>query len=126
MSLEGLSRRERQVMEIVVARGRASVAEIMEALPDPPTNSATRAILRVLEEKGHLTHEEVGRVYYYLPTVNAETARRSALRHLVDTMFAGSAENVVAALLKNRKNRLSPDEAQRITEMIEDAARGGR
>ena len=90
-----MSRRERQIMEVVLARGRATATEIIEALPDPPGNSAMRTLLRVLEQKGYVIHEEVGRVYYYSPTMTRESARRSALRHLVDTFFEGSAESVV-------------------------------
>ena len=121
-----LSRRERQIMDVLFARGKATAAEILEAIPDAPGNSALRTLLRVLEEKGHVTHEEVGRVYYYTPTVPIETARRSALRHLVDTFFDGSVESVVATMLRMKRNRLEPEEAERIARMIEDAAKKGR
>jgi BlaI family transcriptional regulator, penicillinase repressor len=121
-----LSRRERQIMDVLFARGKATAAEIMDAIPDAPGNSAMRTLLRVLEEKGHVTHEEVGRVYYYSPTVAIDTARRSALRHMVDTFFEGSMENVVAAMLKLRRNKLDPEEAERIASMIEEAAKKGR
>jgi BlaI family penicillinase repressor len=121
-----LSRRERQIMDVLFARGRATAAEIVAAIPDAPSNSALRALLRVLEDKGHVQHQEVGRVYFYSPTVRIETARRSALRHLVDTFFEGSVENVVSTMLKLRGNRLEPGEAERIARMIEDAARKGR
>src|SRR5215469_13230542 len=94
-----LSRRERQMMDILYQRGRASAAEIHQALPDPPSYSAVRAKLRVLEEKGHVRHEEESLHYVYLPTMPRETARRSALRHLVSTFFGGSAEDAIAALL---------------------------
>jgi predicted transcriptional regulator len=124
--LSRLSRRERQIMEVLLSRGRSSAAEIMEAIPDAPGNSAMRTLLRVLEEKGHATHEEVGRVYYYSPTVTRDAARRSALGHLIDTFFEGSAESVVSTLLKLRRNRLDPDEAKRIARMIEEAAEQGR
>jgi BlaI family transcriptional regulator, penicillinase repressor len=124
--LSRLSRRERQIMEVLLARGRATAAEIVEAIPDAPGNSAMRTLLRVLEEKGHATHQEVGRVYYYSPTVTREAARRSALGHLVDTFFEGSAESVVSTLLKLRRNKLDPDEAKRIARMIEEAAEEGR
>src|SRR5437868_11065727 len=87
-----LSRRERQIMDILYARGRASAGEIHEALPDAPTYSAVRAKLRVLEEKGHVRHQEESLRYVYLPTVGRDTARRSALRHLVTTFFEGSVE----------------------------------
>lgn len=126
MNLPRLSRRERQIMDVLFSRGRASAAEILEAIDDPPGNSAMRTLLRVLEEKGHVRHEEVGRVYYYLPTVPLEAARRSALSHLVDTFFDGSVESVVAALVKLNRRKLDPDEAARITRMIEESAKKGR
>src|SRR6201995_4037152 len=94
-----LSRRERQIMDILYSRGRATAAEIHEGLPDAPTYSAVRAKLRVLEEKGHVRHEEEALRYVYLPTVARDTARRSALRHVVATFFEGSVEQAVAALL---------------------------
>src|SRR5579884_1927659 len=94
-----LSRRERQMMDILYTRGKASAAEIQQALPDPPTYSAVRAKLRVLEEKGHVRHEEESLRYVYLPTTPRETARKSALRHVVSTFFEGSAEATIAALL---------------------------
>jgi BlaI family penicillinase repressor len=121
-----LSRRERQIMDVLFARGRASAAEILEAIDDAPGNSAIRAMLRTLEEKGHVTHQEVGRVYYYTPTVPLESARRSALSHVLDTFFEGSMESVVAAMIKLNRRKLDPDEASRIARMIEEAARKGR
>ncbi|HWN83164.1 MAG TPA: BlaI/MecI/CopY family transcriptional regulator [Candidatus Udaeobacter sp.] len=121
-----LSRRERQIMDVLFARGRATAAEIGAAIPDAPSNSALRTLLRVLEEKGHAQHEEIGRAYFYSPTVRLETARRSALQHLVDTFFAGSMEDVVSTMLKLRRNGIEPEEAARLRRMIEDAARKGR
>ena len=115
-----LSRRERQMMDILYARGRATAAEIHEALPDAPTYSAVRAKLRVLEEKGHVRHEERGLRYVYKPIVPRDAARRSALRHLVDTFFEGSAEKVVAALLGDTA-RLSQDELDRLSKVVEKA-----
>ena len=94
-----LSRRERQIMDILYQRGRAGGAEIHAALPDRPSYSAVRAKLRVLEEKGHVRHEEEALRYVYLPTMARDTARRSALRHMVSTFFEGSVEEAVAALL---------------------------
>lgn len=120
------SRRERQIMDVLYARGRASAAEVLEDIADPPSNSALRTLLRVLEDKGHVRHEEVGRVFYYFPTVAIETARRSAVRHMLDTFFDGSMENVVSTMLKVKRNELSGAEAERIARMIEDAARKGR
>ena len=121
-----LSRRERQIMDVLFARGRATAAELVEAIPDGPGNSAMRTLLRVLEEKGHVKHEEVGRVFHYMPTVPIEAARRSAVRHLVETFFEGSMEDVVSTMLKLRRNKLDPREAERIARMIEDAAKKGR
>src|SRR6266536_461856 len=94
-----LSRRERQIMDILYQKKRASAAEIHKALPDAPTYSAVRAKLRVLEEKGHIRHEEEALRYVYIPVVARESARKSALRHMVSTFFEGSVEDTVAALL---------------------------
>jgi predicted transcriptional regulator len=116
-----LSRRERQMMDILYARGRATAAEIHAALPDAPTYSAVRAKLRVLEEKGHVRHEEDAMRYVYIPTVARETARRSALRHVVSTFFEGSVEQAVAALLDLSSARLDDRELDRISNLIEDA-----
>lgn len=116
-----LSRRERQMMDILYARGRATAAEIHEALPDRPSYSAVRAKLRVLEEKGHVRHEEESLRYVYLPTVPRETARRSALRRLVTTFFDGSVEQAVAALIDLNAADLEPRQLDRIAELIADA-----
>src|SRR6478609_9596930 len=102
-----LSRRERQMMDILYQRGRATAGEIHEALPDAPTYSAVRAKLRVLEEKGHVRHQEEALRYVYVPTVARDTARRSALRHLVSTFFEGSVEQAVAALVDISTSNLS-------------------
>src|SRR5579864_5381421 len=101
-----LSRRERQIMDILYSRGRASAAEIHQSLPDPPSYSAVRAKLRVLEEKGHVRHEEESLRYVYLPTVPRDRAKRSAMKHLVETFFEGSAERAVAALLDLSASKL--------------------
>src|SRR5947199_2948495 len=108
-----LSRRERQIMDILYQRGRASASEIHEALPDRPSYSAVRAKLRVLEEKGHVRHQEQALRYVYLPTVARDTARRSALRHLVSTFFEGSVEQAVAALVDLSTSNLSREELDR-------------
>jgi BlaI family penicillinase repressor len=115
------SRRERQIMDILYARGRASAAEIHAALPEAPTYSAVRAKLRVLEEKGHVRHEEESLRYVYLPTVARDTARRSALRHLVATFFEGSVEQAVAALLDASAAKLGERELDRIANLVEEA-----
>jgi BlaI family penicillinase repressor len=116
-----LSRRERQIMDILYQRGRASASEIHEALPDRPSYSAVRAKLRVLEEKGHVRHEEQALRYVYLPTLARDTARRSALRHMVATFFEGSVEEAVAALLDLSAAHLSKKDLDRISNLIEAA-----
>jgi BlaI family transcriptional regulator, penicillinase repressor len=119
-----LSRRERQIMDILYRRGRASASEILAAIPDPPTYSAVRAKLRVLEEKGHIRHEEESLRYVYTPVVARDTARRSALRHLVSTFFEGSVENAVAALLDLSSSNLSKADLDRISRLIAEAKQG--
>jgi len=116
-----LSRRERQIMDILYQRGRASASEIHQALPDAPTYSAVRAKLRVLEEKGHIRHEEEALRYVYVPTMPRDTARKSALRHLVSTFFEGSVEDAMAALLDLSSVKLSPAELDRIQGIIDQA-----
>jgi predicted transcriptional regulator len=116
-----LSRRERQIMDILYQRGRATAGEIHEALPDAPTYSAVRAKLRVLEEKGHVRHQEEALRYVYVPTVARDTARRSALRHMVSTFFEGSVEQAVAALVDLSTSNLSREELDRISNLIEEA-----
>jgi BlaI family transcriptional regulator, penicillinase repressor len=118
---QGLSRRERQIMDILYQRGRASAQEILEAMPDPPTYSAVRAKLRVLEEKGHIRHEEEALRYVYLPTVARDSARRSALRHLLSTFFENSVEQAVAALVDLSAANLSREELERISSLIDQA-----
>ena len=113
-----LSRRERQIMDIIYELDQASVAEVLERLPDPPSYSAVRAMLRLLEEKGHLTHEQQGARYVYRPTVSRERARRSALRHLVRTFFEGSTEGAVAALLDLKSAELSEDQLNRLSDLL--------
>ncbi len=115
----GMSRRERQIMDIVYRRGRATAAEVLDDLPDPPTYSAVRAALRLLEEKGALKHEMDGKRYVYLPTTPRTQARTTALRHLVRTFFNGSPEQVVNALIE--ESRPSNDELDRLARLIEQA-----
>ena len=112
-------------MDILYQRGRATAAEIHEELPEPPTYSAVRAKLRVLEEKGHVRHEEEALRYVYLPTLPRETARRSALRHMVSTFFEGSVEEAVAALLDLSAANLSKKDLDRISNLIEEAKKEG-
>ena len=119
-----LTRRERQIMDILYRRGRATANEVMEELPGNTTYSTVRTQLRVLEEKGHVRHDEEGLRYVYAPAVPRHAVRRSALRHLVDTFFEGSTEKVVAALLGD-SGRLSVDELQRIAELVAKARKDG-
>jgi BlaI family penicillinase repressor len=116
-----LARRERQIMDILFRRGRATAAEVMAELPGDPSYSTVRTQLRVLEQKGHVRHETDGVRFVYMPAVARHAARKSALRHVVDTFFDGSPEKAVAALLGGDSTRLSPDQLQRISEMIEKA-----
>ncbi|MGH6690552.1 MAG: BlaI/MecI/CopY family transcriptional regulator [Gammaproteobacteria bacterium] len=120
-----LSRRERQIMDILYRRGRATAAEVMEDLLGDPSYSTVRTQLRVLETKGHVRHEEEGLRYVYVPAVRRRAARRSAVRHLVETFFDGSAEQAVAALLGGEAARLSDDELERIAALIEKARKEG-
>src|SRR5215472_12639416 len=113
-----LSRRERQIMDVLYKLGQASVSEVLAALGGRPHYSTVRAQLRVLEEKGHVRHEETDLRYVYSPIVSREVARRSALRHLVETFFDGSTEGVVAALLGGDVKRISPEELDRLAGMI--------
>ena len=122
----GLSRRERQVMDILYRRGRASASEIQEAMPDAPSYSAVRTTLRILEDKGHARHREDGPRYVYMPKVAREKATRSALRHLVETFFDGSAEKAVVTLLDSSASALSEEELKRIEQMIEKARKAGQ
>jgi predicted transcriptional regulator len=121
-----LSRRERQIMDIVYKLGRATVGEVMDRLSGNPAYSTVRAQLRVLEEKGHLVHEEHGLRYVYLPKVPREVVRKSALKHLVDTFFEGSAGEAVAALLGKEGFKVSDEELARISELIQHAKKEGR
>ncbi len=121
-----LTRRERQIMDVIYARGRATVAEVLEGLSDPPSYSTVRTLLRLLEEKGQLRHEEAGPRYVYIPTVPREKARRSALRNILQTFFAGSTEDAMAALLDLHDVRRGPLELDRIRALIDKARREGR
>jgi len=124
--LAHLSRRERQIMDILYERGKASAADVRQAMPDAPSYSAVRAMLRVLEEKGHVRHQEQGLKYVYLPVVAATKARRSAVKHVMDTFFSGSPEQIVAALLDVSAARLTREELDRMAAMIEQAKREGK
>ncbi|HEY6059517.1 MAG TPA: BlaI/MecI/CopY family transcriptional regulator [Gemmatimonadales bacterium] len=121
-----LSRRERQIMDVIYRLGRATAAEVHDALPDRPSYSTIRALLRVLETKGHLRHAEDGPRYVYSPTVPRERARESALRQVVTTFFDGSTEAAVAALLDISAARLSDTELNRLAGLIAQAKKEGR
>src|SRR5947209_13103231 len=113
-----LSRCERQIMDILYKLERASVGQVLSKLADKPSYSTVRAQLRILDEKGHVRHEEHGLRYVYVPTVPLDIARRSALRHLVETFFEGSAENLVATLLGGKISRISREELDRLARLF--------
>ena len=113
-------------MDILYQRGKSSASEVREAIPDAPSYSAVRAMLRILEEKGHVRHQAEGLKYVYLPTVAREKAKRSAVKHLLDTFFDDSPEQIVAALLDVSSTRLTREELDRMAEMIEQAKKEGR
>jgi predicted transcriptional regulator len=120
-----LSRRERQIVDILYAHGRATAAEVQAALPEPPSYSAVRAMLRILEEKGHVKHEQDGPRYVYVPTVGRDNAKRSALHHMLKTFFDGSAEQAISALLDDRSAKLSDVELDRLARLIDQARKTG-
>jgi predicted transcriptional regulator len=126
MSKPPLTRREREIMDILYRRGRATAHEVLEDLADPPSYSAVRALLRLLEERGHVKHVEDGPRYVYSPAVARGDARRSALAHVVKTFFAGSVEQAVAALVEPGKTKLSPEELDRLSALIDRAKQEGR
>ena len=121
-----LSRRERQIMDLLFRVQRATAAEVMAGLPDAPSYSAVRALLRILEQKGHVRHEEEGRAYVYMPLQRRDTARQSALSHLLKTFFDNSAEQAVAALLAIKGEKMSDAELERMSKLIENAKTDGR
>ena len=120
-----LSRRERQILDILYERGQASAADVQAGLPEPPSYSAVRALLRILEEKGHVRHQQDGPRYVYVPTVARDNAKRSALRHVLKTFFDGSAEQAISALLDDSSARLSEAELDRLARLIDQARRNG-
>jgi predicted transcriptional regulator len=125
-SSDKLGSRERQIMDIIYRRGKATAAEVRADLPDPPTNSAVRGMLRLLEEKGHLRHESDGPRYVYLPTADTSRVSRSAMRHLVRTFFDNSASSAVAAMLGMYESRLKDADLDRLESLIEQArSKGG-
>jgi BlaI family penicillinase repressor len=120
-----LSRRERQIIDILYSQGRATAAEVQAALPEPPSYSAVRAMLRILEEKGHVRHEQDGPRYVYLPTVGRDNAKKSAMRHMLQTFFEGSAEQAISSLLGDPAARLSDAELDRLATLIDRARKAG-
>lgn len=124
--LASLSRREREIMDILFRRGQATVGEVVDALADPPSYSAVRATLNILVAKKHAQHRQDGPRYVYTPAIPADSARTAALRHLVNTFFAGSAEDAAVALLQNADTNLPPDAIARLTREVERARREGR
>jgi predicted transcriptional regulator len=120
-----LSRRERQIVDALFKLGRASAAEVRSQIPDPPSYSAVRALLRILEEKGHVRHEQDGPRYLYMPTVGRDSAKRSALRHLVQTFFEGSAAQAISALLDSSSSKLEDAELDRLARLLDQARKRG-
>ncbi len=123
---KALARREKQIMDIIYRLGSATVSEVRRELANPPSYSAVRATLNVLEQKGHLSHQHHGKRYEYLPTVRKERASISALDHLISTFFDGSAEKVVVALMESRREDLSEDALNRLSLLIKEARKEGR
>ena len=125
-ALDRLSRRERQIMELIYASGQATATDVLERLPDPPSYSSVRALLRILESKGHLRHVVEGPRYVFLPPLAPDRARRSAMQSMLQTIFEGSPEKAVAALLDVSRSEMSPDELDRISRLIDKAREEGR
>jgi BlaI family penicillinase repressor len=121
-----LSRRERQIMDVIYQQGRATAAEVMENMPNAPSYSAVRAMLRLLEDKGLVRHEQDGPRYVYLPTLSRDKARQSAMKQLLQTFFDDSAEQAVTALIGMSRSKMSDDELDRLSRLIEDARKEGR
>ncbi|MGD0349774.1 MAG: BlaI/MecI/CopY family transcriptional regulator [Verrucomicrobiota bacterium] len=121
-----LSRRERQIMDVLHARESATAAEVRAALPNPPGYSAVRALLRILEEKGHARHREEGARYVYLPRISKAAASRSALKRVVSTFFQGSVTQTMAALLETADTRLADSELNKLQQIIKQAKKEGR
>lgn len=123
---DSLSRRERQIMDVIYRLGRATAADVFASLADPPSDATVRKLIRILEEKGHITHRKHSREHVYFPVVPKSRARLAALRHLLDTFYDGSAPDALAALLKVSREKLTREDAQRLSVLIERARREGR
>lgn len=126
MSKTGLTRRERQIMDILYRMGQATAHEVLEGLDEPPSYSAVRALLRLLEDRGHVHHSREGQRYVYRATVSKQEAQRGALAHVVRTFFDGSVEQAVTALVESSSKQLSDDELRRLGDLIEKAKEEGR
>ncbi|MFL6247190.1 MAG: BlaI/MecI/CopY family transcriptional regulator [Thermoanaerobaculia bacterium] len=122
MASDPLSRRERQILDVIYNLGRATASEVLERLPDAPTYTTVRGLLRVLESKGHVRHEDEGGRYVYIPTLTKQRAAKSALKHVVQTFFDGSPSQAMAALLGSER-ALSEDEVERLAQLVENARR---
>jgi BlaI family penicillinase repressor len=120
-----LSRRERQILDVLYKVGRATAAEVQQAMPAAPSYSAVRTLLRILEDKGHIRHEQEGTRYVYVPTVGRDTAKRSALRHVLNTFFDGSTTQAIAALLDEDSSRLSQADWDRLADAIKRGRKEG-
>jgi BlaI family transcriptional regulator, penicillinase repressor len=121
-----LGRRERQIMDVIVRRGRATAADVLDELPDPPSYSAVRGMLRLLEDKGFLRHEWEGPRYVYIPTADPEHIRNSAVRHLLHTFFSNSMESAIAAMLGAAEKPPTDEELKRMSKLIEAQRKKGR
>jgi len=126
MAKPPLTRREREIMDIVYRLGRASAQEVLDNLADPPSYSAVRALLRLLEERGHVRHIEEGGRYVFLPAVPRGEARRKALAHVVSTFFDGSVEQAMLSLVESSRNKLSTEELDRLADLVERARQEGK
>src|SRR5688572_6112833 len=123
---DGLSRREREIMDVIYARGSATALEVVQAIPDPPTKTAIRTLLRILEDKGFVKHTQQGREFLYAPTRPRLRAGRSAFQRVLRTFFDGSLEKAVAAYLGDSASNLSADEIQRLTDLLQEARQKGK
>jgi BlaI family penicillinase repressor len=121
-----LSRRERQILDLLYKAGKATAADVQAGLPDPPSYSAVRAMLRILEDKGHVRHDLDGLRYVYMPTVGRDRAKRSALKHVVNTFFDGSASQVMAALFEMSPSQLGDEDLARLRDLIDNAGKDGK
>ena len=126
METPGLSRRERQIMDALYKLEAATVGEVMDLMPDPPSYSAVRATMRVLEEKGHVKHKQDGPRYLYVPTVPRDKAQSTALQHMVGTFFGGSVEQAVMALLSLPETKMSDKDLSKLADKVREAEKEGR